>query len=511
MPPEPSCRAAGYAALIEQYGIQGIAPWHQSSVCNGAAKWIDRSASGIAETYPAQYWPGDDPCDHLEFALKYDGTDLALLAKILPAIGAESIARWVQATPQGKYTRRIWYLFELLTGQRLTLAEMTAGNYVDLLERDEYFVLDTPVQVRRQRINDNLLGNGDFGPVVRRTAAITAFIGRDLSARSREIVSGHSPELLKRAMGYLYAKETKSSFEIEHIKPDASRTERFVALLHVATHDDLCETPRLVEAQNQIVDPRFREAGYRTDQNYVGETVHYGNERIHYVCPRPELVGSLMSGVIAAHRRMETAGVHPVLHAALVGYGFVFVHPFGDGNGRIHRLLIHNILARRSFVPSGMVFPVSAVMHKRPSEYDASLEAFSKPILRLADYELDDSGRMTVRNGGVLAPLYRYPDMTAQVEALFAFIEQTVETELAAELSFLANYDRTKRAMQDVVDLPGRDIDMFIRLCQQNQGKLAKAKRDSTFRGLKDDEVAQLERCVSDGFGSTGSGEQGEA
>lgn len=278
----------------------------------------------------------------------------------------------------------------------------------------------------------------------------------------------------------------------------------------VATHDDLCETPRLVEAPNQIGDPRFREASCRTDQKCVGETVHHGNERIRYVCPGPGFVSSLMSGVIAAHRRMETAGVHPVLHAALVGYGFVFVHPFEDGNARIHRLLIHNMLARRSFVPSGMVFPVSAVMLKRPSEHDASLEAFSKAILRLADYELDDSGRMTVRNGGVLAPLYRYPDMTAQVEALFAFIERTVETELAEALSFLASYDRTKRAMQEVVDLPDRELDLFIRLCLQNQGKMSKAKRDSTFRALKDDEVAQLERCVSDGYGSAGSAQSGK-
>ena len=500
MPTEPTYRAAGYAALIEQYRVQGLLPWHQSSVYDGASKRIEISARGISETFPAQYWPGHDPCDHLAFALKYDGTDLALLAKLLPAIGADSITRWVQATPQGKYTRRIWYLFELLTGQRLLLADMTAGNYVDILERDEYFVLDTPTQVRRQRINDNLLGNGDFCPTVRRTAAISAFIERDLSARSRELMSGFSPDLLKRAMSYLYAKETKSSFEIEHIKPDASRTERFVALLHAATSDDLCTKSRLVEIQNQIVDARFRETGYRTDQNYVGETVHYGNERIHYICPGPELVDGMMSGVIASHRRMESAGLHPVLHASLVGYGFVFVHPFGDGNGRIHRLLIHNILARRGFVPSGMVFPVSAVMLKRPTEYDASLEAFSKPIIQLADYELDDAGRMNVRNGSDLVPLYRYPDMTAQVESLFAFIEQTIETELIEELSFLASYDRTKHAMQKVVDLPDRDLDLFIRLCLQNNGSLSKAKRDSTFMALRDDEVDRLERCVADGY-----------
>ncbi len=510
MPLERSCRAAGFAALIDQFGIQSLAPWHRSSVCDGASKRIERSASGIVETYPAQYWPGDDSCDHLEFALKYDGTDLALLSKILPAIGAESIKRWVQATPHGKYTRRIWYLFELLTGQRLPLADLKAGNYVDLLEHDEYFVLDTPTQVRRQRINDNLLGNGDFCPAVRKTAAITAFIGRDLSARSREIMSRHPPELLKRAMGYLYTKETKSSFEIEHINPDTSRTERFVGLLQVAAHDDLCEKQRLVEAQNRIVDPRYRETGYRTDQNYVGETVHFGNERIHYVCPGPELVGSLMSGVIASHRRMESANIHPVLHASLVGYGLVFVHPFGDGNGRLHRLLIHNILARRGFVPSGMVFPVSAVMRKRPAEYDASLEALSSPIVRLADYSLDDAGRMTVRNGDVLGPLYRFPDMTTQVEALFAFIEQTVETELVLELSFLASYDRTKRAMQEVVDLPDRDLDLFIRLCLQNHGRLSRAKRDLLFGALRDDEVAQLERCIAGGYGAMGSGEPSE-
>ena len=114
---------------------------------------------------------------------------------------------------------------------------------------------------------------------------------------------------------------------------------------------------------------------------------------------------------------------------------------------------------------------------------------------------------MTVRNGDALAPLYRYSDMTAQVEVLFAFIEQTVETELAEELSFLASYDRTKRAMQDVVDLPDRDLDLFIRLCLQNNGKLSRAKRESTFKLLRDGEIAQLERCVSDGYETAGSGE----
>ena len=80
----------------------------------------------------------------------------------------------------------------------------------------------------------------------------------------------------------------------------------------------------------------------------------------------------------------------------------------------------------------------------------------------------------------------RCPDMTAQVESLFAFIEQTIESELVEKLSFLASDDR--------------DLDLFIRLCLQNNGSLSKAKRDSTFMILRDDEVERLERCVADGY-----------
>ena len=52
-----------------------------------------------------------------------------------------------------------------------------------------------------------------------------------------------------------------------------------------------------------------------------------------------------------AHRRMEAGNVAPVVHAAAIAFGFVFVHPFEDANGRIHRFLIHNILARSRFTP----------------------------------------------------------------------------------------------------------------------------------------------------------------
>jgi len=308
------------------------------------------------------------------------------------------------------------------------------------------------------------------------------------------VISTYSPELLKRALGYLYTRETKSSFEIEHIKPTSTRTERFVALLQLAEKEDFCEKPRLIELQNRIVDARFRDSDYRTSQNYVGETVAWQAEKIHFVCPKPEDLADLMDGLLAAHKRMDEGRVSPVVHAACIAYGFVFLHPFEDGNGRIHRFLIHNVLARRGFTPRGIMFPISATMLKNPADYDASLEAFSRHLMTLVEYTLDEQGRMTVHND--TARWYRYIDMTPQVEALFSFIDQTIEVELTRELAFLVNYDATRKAIQAIVDMPDRKIDLFIRFCLQNNGRLSARKRASHFDFLSDEEVVRMEQAV---------------
>ena len=491
---DTSARPAGYTALAKMLGIAVMPHWHESTVASSGGHRIETDRSIVRETFIARYWPGDTLADHLEFALKYDGVNLAILARVFAAAGASQIASYVGSKPTGKYARRIWYLYELFTGEKLPLNDVKRCGYVDLLEPDVYITADAVKGSPRQCINDNLLGDGRFCPVIRRTEAINRYIDTDFSARCQKVVAAYPPELLRRALNYLYTKETKSSFEIEHITPDANRTERFIALLQLAEQEDFGEKSRLLELQNRIVDPRFAAQDYRTTQNYVGETVAMRRERVHFICPKPDDVVSLMAGLLAAHRRMESGRIHPVIHAAAVAYGFVFMHPFEDGNGRIHRFLIHNILARRGYTPQGLMFPVSASMLKNPTAYNASLEAFSHSLVPLVEYAIDEEGRMTVEND--TAVWYRFIDMTAQTEALFSFITQTIETELADELAFLAHYDRTKTAMQAVVDMPDRQIDLFIRCCLQNYGRLSAAKRGSTFGFLTDDEVDQMERAI---------------
>jgi Fic family protein len=492
-------RAAGYDALIARFRLDVLPNWHRSLIATGNTHKINATAGITEEVYPARYWPGDTLCEHLQFALKYDGTNLAILSNVFKAAPQEEIQHYIESTPRGKYTRRIWFLYEMLTGSELPLADLKTGGYIDLLDSDKYYTITAPRPIRRQRINDNLLGDARFCPTIRRTDRLRTFEEANLPARSRKIVAQYPPELLKRAMSYLYTKETKSSFEIEHIKPTSTRTERFVSLLHLAEKEDFCDKERLVDLQNRIVDPRFQDTDYRDSQNYVGETVAWQQEKVHFVGPQPQDLTELMEGLIASHQRMGTGDVLAVIHAAAIAYGFVFLHPFEDGNGRIHRFLIHNILARRRFTPEAFIFPVSASIVQNRADYDSSLEAFSKPLMALVDYSLDELGRMTVLNE--TATWYKYTDMTAQAEALFQFIEQTIELELTQELAFLANYDQTKQAIQAVVDMPDRQIDLFIRFCLQNNGHLSVRKRTSHFEFLTDGEVTRMEAAVLSAYG----------
>jgi hypothetical protein len=201
-----------------------------------------------------------------------------------------------------------------------------------------------------------------------------------------------------------------------------------------------------------------------------------------------------MDGLILSHQNMEQSQVHPVVQAATIAFAFVFMHPFEDGNGRIHRFLIHNILARRGFTPEGLIFPVSAAMLNNLDAYDTALESFSKPLIPLIDYALDEDGQMTVKNQ--TARYYRYPDMTLITEALFGFIETTIEKELVEELDFLKNYDVTKRAIQEIIDMPDQRIDLFIRFCMQNNGVISPKKRKSHFSKLTDDEIQKMQAAI---------------
>lgn len=491
-------RPAGYIYLLDYFELIGMPHWHTSFVSTTATRRSKVQDGAVQDIYQARYWPGDKVSDHLEFALKYDGVNLGLLKCIFGHTPQVELTEYIQSKPTGKYARRIWFFYEFLTGEQLPIDDITLGNYVVALEAKDCYTIENGSKLRRYRIVNNLLGPQEFCPIIRKTEKLSKMDSADLRRRCEDIVTSYPPELIRRALSYLYNKETKSSFEIEHVKPNASRTKKFITSLELAEKEDFCEKEHLIELQNRIVDHRFTDSDYRLSQNYVGQAVSYQNEIIHFICPKPDDLQNLMQGLINSHIQMKEGNVSPVIHAAAIAYGFVFLHPFEDGNGRIHRFLIHNILSLQGLVPRGLMFPVSAVMLKNPDAYDASLEAFSRPLLKLIDYQLDETGNMTVENE--TESWYQYMDMTVQAEALYEFVNKTIDEELVEELSFLANYDTTKKAIQNIIDMPDRLIDLFIQLCLQNNGSLSARKRSTHFDFLTDEELTDMQQAVRAGY-----------
>ena len=487
-------RPAGYAALIERYGLDVIPNWHTSRVMTSGTHRVDSRAGATGEEFPSHYWPGDGLGDQLEFALKYDGTNLAILSRLFQESVEEELLEYIRTKPTGKYARRLWFFYEFLTVKLLALDDLKQGNYIDLLESDEYYTINSARRIRRQRVYDNLMGDSRFCPMVRRTPILQEFETSDLSSRCRQLISGYGPALVGRAVKYLYTKETRSSFAIERITPSATRSERFMSVLEQAGQEEFLRKQKLIELQNEIVDNRYRESDYRKSQNYVGEAIGLQRQRIHFACPKPGDLADLIEGLEAAHLRLKSGNVSAVVHAAAIAYGFVFLHPFEDGNGRIHRFLIHNILARRDFTPPEIIVPVSAAMLEDSADYDASLEAFSRRLMPLVDYILDEDDRMTVRNDTAI--WYCYIDMTPQAEALFHFIKRAIDVELADELAFLENYDAVKSAIKEIVDMPDRQIALFIQVCLQNSGRLSRRKRASHFDLLTDEEIEAMEQAM---------------
>ena len=488
-------RVAGYAHLIKKLNLNVIPHWHTSAVSHtGKHELKIRMGGKIDEVYRLSYWPGETIGNHLEFALKYDGIHLGILKQVFKKSPQDVITEYIKSKPIGKYTRRIWFFYEFLMDLKLPIEDLSSGNYIEALDTVKYYTLAKGNKSKRHRVINNLLGPKEFCPIIRKTDPLSKMDTTKLKEQCAQIVQAYPPDLLRWALNYLYKKETKSSFEIEQIKPKASRTEQFIRVLKLAKKEDFCSKDNLISLQNKIVDPRFKENHYRKNQNYVGQTVSYQNEIIHFVAPKPKDLPKLMAGLLASHQILKEASIPPIVHAAVIAYGFVFLHPFEDGNGRIHRFLIHNILSLQGLAPQGLMFPISARMLKNPADYDASLEAFSQPLLDIIEFSLDELGSMEVETES--AYMYQYMDMTTQVEALYQFVEQTIEEELPRELTFLANYDKTKKTIQNIIDMPDRLIDLFIQLCLQNNGHLSARKKESHFSFLLEKESKAMEQAI---------------
>lgn len=484
-------RKIGQAWLRDELGLKVPRPSVESHVTAGARR-TERNGARVTEQFPLVYSPSESAISHLRFALRHEAFDLAVLVAAFKTIPPADLELWVREEPSGAYSRRAWFLYETFTGRTLDVDDARSGNYVDALDPRKHFVA-TRRNSPRHRVIDNLLGSRLLCPTVRKTPRLVERTGSRIDDAAQALVQSYAPAHARRAINYLFTKETIASFAIERERPNAIRTAQFVEALKDAASFAPTEKEALVGLHGRIFDPRYAENDWRKVQNFVGRTMGGYREEVSFICPRPASVPELMEGWSILYERAMEPPVDPTIAAASVAFSFVFIHPFEDGNGRIHRFLIHHVLAKNGFSPHGSILPISPTILRNLRTYHEVLEEFSKSIIPYIQWHWTVDKGITVDND--TADLYRYFDATAVAEFLYDCVTDTVERDLREELGFVAVFDKAVASVKDIVGMPDRRASLIVSLCMHNGGVLAKRKR-KMFKELTDSEISEIESAV---------------
>jgi Fic family protein len=442
------------------------------------------------ETYTENMRPAKDGASNLQFHLRHEVPNLEFLTRLFIKVGPVMVQDWVNTEPTGQYSRRAAFLYEWLTGEQLQVPERLGGNYVDAINDDVMVAASSGevVKVQRWRVNDNLPGTSYFCPTVVKTEAVKTAIGLDVPQLFGQLTAEFGEELLLRAAAWMTLRESKASFTIEGEADHSTRIQRFADVMARRTGQG--ELPltdsALAEMQQEIfgTSTTLTRLGIRQSPVFVGETVRY-QEIVHYVAPPETDLEFMLEGIRVFLQR--TKGQSPVMRSTVASFAFVYIHPLADGNGRVHRFLINDILRRDGAIPDPVILPVSAVITDDSGErraYDRVLDQVSKPLMQRIRDQVEFPSTRTQYPDGVVSnivftghdqsrPLWRYPDFGPHVIFMSNVIGRTIREQMREESKYLRSHLQAREAIKEIVEMPDQQADRLLRSLEQNKGELS--------------------------------------
>ncbi|MGE4530892.1 MAG: Fic family protein [Acidithiobacillus sp.] len=440
------------------------------------------------------------PLDHVLFALKHEGTNLQVLAEVMPHVTTEDIGRAVWSKPNSSYVRIAAYLWEHFTGIQLTDVPPITASTVPVFNANRYVVSAFPQKNARWRVAFNGLGDLDYCVTVRRTEAIQKLLDENILEQTRRFFEQTEKPVMDRAITWAFLSETEGSFAIERETPPENKAEAFVRLLQKAFEPEVCDEAYLSQLQKAVVtNPLDRAACYRGTQNWLHNGLR-GASGIAYLPPPPELLANIMPPIAKMADTLHKQ-VDPLVAAGIVSFAFVYAHPFMDGNGRLSRFLFHRVLAQsgkmETAVTGKMLLPVSVAMKRHEQEYLDALQSFSKPSRSLWDVRWIDQEQFDFKlNGGAF---YRYWDATDVVRFSLQMAKAALREDLQAEVNALIRYDAIYRKVDAAYDVRNSDLSLLIRSCMQNAGIVSKNRRKKFAATVPEPVFDAIEQAWSEG------------
>lgn len=483
----------GYGAIIEKFGLSSPMPFELSLI---SSKRRDYKSNGWA-VHSSRTAFEDSLYKHLVFALKYEGIDLLVFKKLFEKLSTQDVLSLLKEEPTGQYSRKIWFLYEWLMNTRLDIPDLSIKNYVPLVDEEIQFAIEKGEKSGRHRIINNLPGTPNFCPLIHKTEKLESYIKANFSEQKVNLLQNIRKDILQRASAFLLLQDSKASFTIEGESPKSKRAARWGQAIGQAGTKDLTKDELLRLQQIVIENGRFVDMGFRKKGGFVGEHDRTTGEPLpEHISARWQDVEQLIDGLVSTYKLLNKTNIDAVLAATSIAFGFVFIHPFEDGNGRIHRYLIHHVLAQKQFSQQGIIFPVSASILDHIDDYRKVLESYSHSLIDFIDWEETKDHNINVLNN--TADFYKYFDATKQAEFLYDCVNDTIQNIIPNEVAYLTKYDEFKRFLDNEFEMPDKLVSLLVQFLEQNNGILSKRAREKEFEKLTDDEVQIIEERFND-------------
>lgn len=138
----------------------------------------------------------------------------------------------------------------------------------------------------------------------------------------------------------------------------------------LSPEQELPVSKRLIRGLHRILmtDVRGQErtpGEFRTYQNHIGRPGSKLEDAI-YVPPPPTEVMRTIDEL--EHYLHEPSDLPDLVRLAIIHYQFEAIHPFGDGNGRVGRLLISLLLVKQGIIPEPFLY-LSAFFERHRADY----------------------------------------------------------------------------------------------------------------------------------------------
>lgn len=489
-----NCEIAGLCYICEKLKLQ--APLNSFKAV--ANKEMQKpQMDGDWEVFGHKYWPGDDVYSHLVFALKYEFLNLLSLKRIFEKINPEILESSISSSPTSIYARKIWFLYEYLTGKELKVQELKRVTAIKILDEEKYFTsVGTPSP--RHKVINNLLGVSGLSPVIRKTEKLLKLLDDDLKGKTDSIVNSIDRRLIARASSFLLLADTKATYEIEGERAPQNRLERWAKVVLEAGKNELSISE--IERLHRILlkDDRFSKFGLRDKEVFLGDRDYNNHPVPEFIGARQEDLPQIMGRWLEMNKVLKNSSLHPILQATILAFSFVYIHPLQDGNGRLHRYLFHHILADRNFTPKGMIFPVSSVIFDRIEKYRESLVRVSAPLLNFIEWSTDTQLNVEILNDTI--DLYQFLDLTDNAEFFYEVVKETIEVNFPFELDQLKKYDKAKEDLSDYIEMPEGALSLLINVIKDNGFRLSKGKKEKFFSELTAKEVLHVEAIIKEAF-----------